>query len=214
MKIGIVAGGPREEIPSLLSYQEEIDYWIGADSGAVVLLEQGVPIDLALGDFDSVSAKEYEEIKRSSHSILEYPSEKDETDLELALNEGLKLNPKKIYLFGVTAGRIDHELINMQQLYLLRLKQVEAVIIDAHHEISLYKPGEHIVKANNEYPYVSFIPFSPTVENLSLQGFYYKLTKATVQWGSTLCISNQIIEDSASFSFTDGIILLIKSRDK
>ena len=90
MKIGIVAGGPREEIPQLHSYKNEIDYWIGADSGAIVLLEQGIPIHLALGDFDSVSELEYEQIKQHTVNIKEYPSEKDETDLELALNEGLK----------------------------------------------------------------------------------------------------------------------------
>lgn len=214
MKIGIVAGGPRAEIPQLHSYKNEIDYWIGADSGAIVLLEQGIPIHLALGDFDSVSELEYEQIKQHTVNIEEYPSEKDETDLELALNEGLKLDPEKIYLFGVTAGRIDHELINMQQLYRLLSHDIDAVIVDCHHEISLYKPGKYIVKKSENYPYVSFIPFTPVVENVSLEGFYYKLTNTNVQWGSTLCMSNKITEETSSFTFTEGILLMIKSRDK
>lgn len=40
-----------------------------------------------------------------------YPSEKDQTDLEIALEQAYELAPKTIYIFGVTGGRLDHELI-------------------------------------------------------------------------------------------------------
>lgn len=214
MKIAIVAGGPKEELPLLTSYQSNVDYWIGADDGALALLEQEIPIDLALGDFDSVSSFDFERIKRISSQCKVYPDEKDETDLELALNEALQLEPEIVYLFGVTAGRIDHELVNIQQLYRLLMKQVDAFIIDKHHEISMYKPGSYAVERSERYPYISFIPFSSMVKELTLEGFYYHLNRTNIAWGSTLCMSNQVLKRSATFSFTDGILLMIKSKDK
>ena len=214
MKIAIVAGGPKEELPLLASYQSSMDYWIGADDGALALMEQNISTDLALGDCDSVSRLEFEKIQEVSVQCHVYPDEKDETDLELAINEALKLKPNMIYLFGVTAGRLDHELVNIQQLYRLSLEKIEAVIVDKHHEISMYEPGNYIVKRSDRFPYVSFIPFSPLVKNLRLEGFYYNLDRTNIAWGSTLCMSNKIIEDTSTFSFTDGILLLIKSRDK
>lgn len=214
MKIAIVAGGPKEELPLLDAYQSNIDFWIGADDGALALLEQNIPIDLAIGDFDSVSNSDLERIKRLSNHCKVYPIEKDETDLELALDEALNLDPEMLYLFGVTAGRLDHELVNIQQLYRLLMKQVEAFIIDKHHEISMYKPGSYEVEQSDCFPYISFIPFSPIVKELTLKGFYYPLNRSDITWGSTLCMSNQILQDPSTFSFTDGILLMIKSKDK
>ncbi|WP_208589200.1 thiamine diphosphokinase [Gracilibacillus suaedae] len=212
MNIGIVAGGPEKALASLLSYRDDIDIWIGADLGASYLLRNQLPIDIAIGDFDSLDNEEKQVIKKQANNFREFPPEKNETDLELAVAAALSYQPASIFLFGVTAGRLDHELANIQLLYRLLEKNVSAKIIDHKNILSIYKPGYYSVQANSS-ELISFIPLTPTVEGLTLDGFYYPLDNYTVTWGSTRCISNQLINEQGTFLFNDGILIMIKSTE-
>ncbi|QGH36989.1 thiamine diphosphokinase [Gracilibacillus salitolerans] len=212
MNIGIVAGGPENALASLISYRKDIDIWIGADLGAFYLLKNQLPIHIAIGDFDSIDKDKKELIQQEADIFREFPMEKNETDLELAVEAALSYHPASIFLFGVTAGRLDHELANIQLLYRLLEKNVRAKIIDHKNILSIYKPGQHKVTAKNT-ELISFIPLTPSVEGLTLQGFYYPLENYTVTWGSTRCISNQLINEQGTFLFNDGILIMIKSTE-
>lgn len=120
--IGIVGNGPTSNLPDFAKYKNEVDVWIGADGGALTLLHENIEITYAIGDFDSVNEEEKKLLRKTSISFIEYPSEKDESDIELALLKAYELNAKKIYLFGVTGGRLDHELVNIQLLYSITKK--------------------------------------------------------------------------------------------
>lgn len=213
MKIGIVAGGPKQALADLKLYLDEIDIWIGADTGAYYLLEAHLPIDCAVGDFDSVDASTRSRIEKNATIFKQYPKEKNETDLELAVEAAISYKPVSIILFGVTAGRLDHELANIQLLYYLLNQGFQATIVDRKNKLTMYSPGEYIVKAKND-ELISFIPFSSEVNGLTLKDFYYPLENKTVQWGSTRCISNQLMKQEGTFSFTQGILIMIKTTEK
>ncbi len=213
LTIGIVANGPEEALPDLKEYIGVVDYWIGADRGAFHLLEHHVTLDYAIGDFDSVTMEEMESIKMKAKQMEILPAEKDMTDLESALKKAFERKPDKIYMFGVTSGRKDHELINIQLLYRIIKAGIHGKIIDKQNEIELLQPGTYTIEKEEEYPYISFIPFSETVHGLSLQGFYYPLENADLSWGSTLCISNELSAKRGTFSYRQGILMVIKSRD-
>ncbi|SFJ94372.1 thiamine pyrophosphokinase [Halobacillus dabanensis] len=212
-RVVVVGGGPKSYIPDLKEFSCEDCYWIGADQGAEVLVEQGIAPDLAIGDFDSVSETSLKKIEQISQQMIIYPDEKDETDLELAINKALQRSPEHILLFGVTGGRIDHSQANIQLLYPLMKKQVKATIIDQQNRVELVTAGEHKIEAVEQYPYISFLPVTLDVKELTLVGFYYPLEKAYLPFGSTLCISNRLIEDTGTFSFKSGILLVIRSTD-
>ncbi|PWL56319.1 MAG: thiamine diphosphokinase, partial [Clostridiales bacterium] len=55
------------------------DLVIAADGGLTYLEREGIAPDLVLGDFDSLEGD------RPSGNVLAYPSEKDETDMFLAV---------------------------------------------------------------------------------------------------------------------------------
>ncbi|MCD5322638.1 MULTISPECIES: thiamine diphosphokinase [Pontibacillus] len=211
--IAIVGGGPGEHIPALHRYKEEELTWIGADRGAITLVNEGISPDYAVGDFDSVSKEELEEIKHSSKEFTKHPAEKDETDLEIAVRKALSLEAEVIYFFGVTGGRLDHALTNLQILAPLENQGIKGVVIDKGNWVECKSPGRHEVFNDPDYPNISFIPFTPEVRGLTLGGFYYPLENAYVPWGSTLCVSNKLISEKGTFSFEHGILLLIKSRD-
>lgn len=116
-------------------------------------------------------------------------------------------------MFGVTGGRLDHAFINIQLLYTIVMKDIKGVVIDQWNQLTLTTPGTYSVEKNNRFPHISFVPYTRYVKGLSLGGFYYSLEKKDISWGSTRCISNKLLSDFGTFSYEEGILLLIKSCD-
>ncbi|RCW70758.1 thiamine diphosphokinase [Saliterribacillus persicus] len=213
VSVGIVAGGPKDSLPELSKYKKEIDVWIGADQGAKYIVDSNLTLEKAIGDFDSLDEESQITVRKLAVSYEQHPREKDATDFELALLAAIDLKPTKIFLFGVTGGRMDHTLINVQQLYRLRTLEIEASIIDYNNHVTLYFPGKYEIQMDENLPYISFIPFSSPIHGLTLDHFYYPLQNKSVHWSNSLCISNQLIGKKGTFSFDEGILLVIKSRD-
>src|SRR5699024_12649658 len=105
-----------------------------------------------------------------------HPHEKDKTDLEIALQKALSLEPDTIYLFGVTGGRLDHALINLQLLHKMIHNNIRGMIIDKWNEVEMAGPGTYNVKKSDLYPYVTFNAYTENKENLKLHDIKYTLT--------------------------------------
>ncbi|MBH0165921.1 thiamine diphosphokinase [Fictibacillus sp. 7GRE50] len=214
MKISIVAGGPEHLIPDLKAYDLSSDHiWIGVDRGTLFLLRNDIFPQYAFGDFDSVSDDERRSIMNSSIKVNQYRSEKDSTDMEIALEWALKQNPEQILIFGATGGRLDHELMNIQLLFKSRSNHADVRIKDTRNEISLHLPGCYEIEQDHRYSYISFLAQSEEVTGITLEGFKYPLNQAKLQAGSSLCVSNELVNKSGTYSFDSGIILMVKSRD-
>jgi thiamine pyrophosphokinase len=213
LSVGIMGSAP-DSVQDFSMYKKEVDIWIGADRGALTLIDKRMQLDYAVGDFDSINHTEKKKIQDHAAYMEEYPSEKAETDLEIALMKAMELEADQVYLFGVTGGRLDHELSNIQLLYSIVSKGIRGMIVNENNYLELIFPGTYQITQENHYPYVSFIPFSQHVAGLTLKGFYYPLSDQDIYWGSTLCISNKLIKKNGTFSFSEGILLLIKSRDE
>ncbi|NCU16237.1 thiamine diphosphokinase [Pallidibacillus pasinlerensis] len=217
MIVHIVAGGPKDLLPDLTTYksQENIK-WIAVDRGAIYLQEQGITPNEAIGDFDSMSQEEFARLKISGLTIEQFKAEKDETDMELAINLAYRLNPESIRIFGATGGRLDHLMANISLLYkaLEWGRDIPITIIDKQNIAFMKKPGSYTLEQLPQMKYISFIPISKEVEGLTLKGFKYPLENRHIFFGSTLCISNELILNHGTYSFSSGILLVIRSRDK
>jgi thiamine pyrophosphokinase len=215
MKINLVAGGPRYMIPDFHHYEEENVVWIGIDRGVFYLLEAGLNPAAAFGDFDSVSEGEMENIEKTVADLKKFKPEKDETDMELALNWALDQHPESITIFGATGGRLDHLMANIQLL--VRPLDLDAFvhiqIIDTQNILYVKKPGCYTINPNDDFRYISFLPITPSVSGLSLENFKYPLIDCHIPLGSTLCISNELIRGHGTFSFSEGILLVVRSKD-
>lgn len=213
MKISILAGGPTQYLPPLNNDPADGHKWVGVDRGVFTLLEKGIEPHVAFGDFDSVSPVEWDAISSRVEEVNRFRPEKDETDLELALNWAAEQGPEEITIYGATGGRLDHFMGNVQLLLKDEIQGITVRLVDSLNEMFIIRPGEHVVEASPRYTYISFIPISPAVKGLTLSGFKYPLTNRNIFWGSTLCISNELIQSHGTFSFSDGIIMVIRSRD-
>ncbi|HYK73696.1 MAG TPA: thiamine diphosphokinase [Pseudoneobacillus sp.] len=213
MIINILAGGPVEQIPNLHKYHHQDGIWVGVDRGVFILLSKGIKPSYAFGDFDSVSDQEFKLVEKESEHLHKFIPEKDETDMELALNWALAQNPDEIKIFGATGGRLDHFFGNVQLLSKGIEKDVHISIIDKKNIMYLKSPGTYTLPKLSDKKYISFLPFSQSVEKITLEGFKYSLNDRNISIGSTLCISNELIADYGTYSFLSGILIVIRSQD-
>ncbi len=205
--IAIVAGGSCD-----LSLYKDIladAFVIGADRGALYLAESGYKIDIAVGDFDSVSESEMEKICKSTGDLDRLVPEKDETDLEHALKRALRL-AGVIHIFGATGTRLDQTFSAINLLKLCHDNHREAYIYDRNNRIRLVEG--HAVIRKGRYRYVSLIPYGDILVNVSLRGFKYSGEHITLERRSSLGISNEITGDEAEIECR-GYLYVFESED-
>ncbi|MCM3767967.1 thiamine diphosphokinase [Neobacillus niacini] len=215
MVINILAGGPEELLPDLTEYNTENEVWVGVDRGVFHLLSRNIQPMMAFGDFDSVSERELAFIESKITNLKRFKPEKDETDTELALNWAVAQKPEEIRLFGATGGRLDHLLANVQLLTkpLSQGISTKISLIDRKNIAYLAGPGTYTVEKMLEKKYISFVPLTLNVSDLTLRGFKFPLENRHISIGSTLCISNELISEYGTFSFSEGILIVIRSHD-
>ncbi|GIN70514.1 thiamine pyrophosphokinase [Bacillus sp. J14TS2] len=212
--INIVAGGPPQLIPDLTLYNDEHTVWVGVDRGVYYLLKHKLNPTIAIGDFDSVSAEEWKTIQQSVNELDIHQPEKDETDMELALIWATSQTPASIKIFGATGGRLDHFLANAFMLVKYQQPHSKPIeIIDLQNELTVFYPGQYQINSNKNKKYISFIPLTKEVDSLFLTGFKYPLVNQNIHFASSLCISNELIQKTGTFSFEKGILMMIRSND-
>lgn len=210
--IVIVGNGPVQELPDF-SVWPDADF-IGVDAGTLVLLGQGIIPKAAVGDFDSVTKGQLEEIASSLPDFQKAEAEKDETDTELALQKAMELSPQQVVITGVTGGRLDHYMSALHALYAAHLKYPETAfaIVNKQNRIRFLAPGVHPLKRNDRYRFVSFYPFGEEVRGFTLEGFKYPVLDETIPFGSTRFVSNELA-DEGKISISSGSCIMIESID-
>lgn len=184
--------------------------WAGVDHGVYLLLKEGITPLFTYGDFDSISESERRYINERL-DIDPVESEKDDTDLEIALLDLAEKGYTSIHVYGATGGRLDHLFGNIQLLLNPELAGVKIKIIDPQNVLELLGEGEHEPLKYPAMKYVSFIPvFNHTA--LTLKNFKYPLDQTWLEIGSTLTISNEFTHEKAHVE-TSQPILMIQSND-
>lgn len=178
-----------------------------ADGGAKKALQLNYVPKEVWGDFDSLDQTYIDLLKNKNVIIKKFNKDKDFTDGELLISYVKTLNYDEIYVIGGFGGRIDHTLTNINLIF----KYSNIVFIDKHEKLFLV-PSNFILK-NNLNRRISFIPFSDTIENLTLEGFLYPLKNHTLKRGDSTCLSNIITTERASISFSSGKLLGVLSLD-
>jgi len=182
----------------------EGDYVIGVDRAAYWLLRNGVTPDAAIGDFDSTTKKEMSSIRKSIRIVKEYPSEKNWTDMELAMKYADTLETSEVYIFGATGTRLDHTLAT---LHLLDTH----IVIDKTNRIRVVGRGKTVIEKAS-YRYISILPYTKII-SFSLSGFRYDVPKTKLVRNSSRGISNEILGKEATIDITAGKAWVIESND-
>ena len=216
LKAVIVCASPEAWIDEQrLKNQETI--FIGVDRGALTLIKYKILPNLAIGDFDSVTAEEFQCISKNSLKTMRLHPEKDETDTELAISHALSLSASKIDIYGGLGGRLDHSIANIRLLLRYSKKGISINLINETNHMVILKPGNYTFEAF-KHSYLSFFAIEETVTDLTLSGVKYPLTKYTLTkytltQDDIRCVSNEVVLENYHVAFSKGYLLMIRSQD-
>lgn len=214
MKTLIVTGGNVEEkFLNEIYSNYKFDNIIASDKGLEILDKQGITPNYIIGDFDSIDRKILDKYTNNKNiEIRKLNPEKDYTDTHEALKLGVEIKSIKIIILGGIGTRIDHVLANIHILKEALENGIECKIVDSRNEIQLINK-KTILKFNKNYKYISLIPLTTKAEGITLKGFKYPLSNATLEIGHSIGVSNEQFKDNAIIDLKAGILILIKSKD-
>ncbi|MGB3368438.1 MAG: thiamine diphosphokinase [Acidaminobacteraceae bacterium] len=185
---------------------------IAADGGSNHLDALGVTPNYIVGDLDSSNSLDELKSKFRGCEFELYNSEKDYTDMELAINLAVSLSSPLVYLIGCLGNRLDHTLGNLFLLKTIKFKGLRGVILNETNHVE-YISNEIAEIDFDGYKYFSFIPVEGDIKSVTLKGMKYPLDDMFVEFGSTLGISNELVGKKASIELRDSSAIIIKSND-
>ncbi len=202
----IIGAAPCKTLEFLDSDLLKNAYIIAADGGYKTAMKFGLSVDAFVGDLDS------NDISPNCADVLVLPREKDFGDVHTAVIKALDKGCDDFYLVGCSGGRADHYIANIYLLEMMHKKGVSAVLIDEHNEIRYIKNESIVIKTPKKY--VSLLPLSEKIEDITFDGLKYPLSNATLYRDTPIGISNELIADEAIVSIGNGEALLIFSEDE
>ena len=193
----------------------QADYIIAVDGGLEFLYHSQIEPTHIVGDFDSVDASVIAYYKKqTSIPIREFHPVKDASDTEIAVRYAIELGVEELWLLGATGTRLDHVMANIQVLKIALDANVKAYILDVCNRISLVEREAILVKGEAYGDYFSIFPFDGVVEGVSIRGAKYPLENYRLCPYDSRCVSNEMQEERVEITFSDGILLLMETRDK
>ena len=202
----ILGNGRWEGDPARLAAQA--DCIIAVDGGFAKASKHGIRPDLVIGDLDSLSRTGREELERGRIEVIAHPAEKDQTDLELALNWAIARRPSRIILFGVLGARLDQTLVNLFLLEKPLRAGIAAEIVTGRERVQLIRDRLELEAELGDL--VSLLPLTEVVHGVRTWGLRYPLEGEDLHRASSRGISNEVVALPAGVELQKGFLLVIQ----
>ena len=177
------------------------DTVIAADGGWRICREEGIVPDLLLGDFDSLhTVPDFGHIRR-------VPVEKDDTDMMLAIKEGLARGETDFRLYGGVGGRTDHTIANLQGLLYLAEQGAQGWLYGDRERFTAICGGELCLPAR-ERGIVSVFCRGADAQGVTIEGGQYTVHDAVLTASFPLGVSNHFVGNPVRVSVTQGSLLI------
>lgn len=182
------------------------DLVLAADGGARHAPILNVMMDAVVGDMDSLPGPERQNI--SGVGLVSYPAEKDESDLELALNFARKKGADEIVMVGAMGGRMDTTIAN---ILLAAHANLGSGRVEVWHGEQtgwvIRPPGEDIGGRPGDT--VSLIPLAGDAIGITTKGMKYPLRNEDLHLGSSRGMSNVVEGLSPQVTLFEGLLLAV-----
>ena len=206
-RIIIFANGDLPDLEKARALLREHDFIIAADGGTRHALALGLTPNVIVGDLDSLPSN-FEPSTFNGEIVL-YPKDKNETDLELAIQHALTLNPEQVIILAALGGRLDQTLGNIaliihHSLFIISLD-------DGIEEVFFCRDTCEINGTTNDL--VSLIPWQGEVIGIVTTGLKWPLQNETLYPNKTRGISNEMTGDTAAVQIKSGLLLIVHRRN-
>lgn len=208
-RVLVFSGGAALVPPTSLHLPAGFDaaFVVAADAGAAAALALGLAIDVLVGDLDSIDDTVLGALDTTT-TVERHATDKDATDLDLALTAAIERGAREICVVDAAAGRLDHFLATLLLLASPRWHGVEMrAVVDGAHVVVVPPGGRRVVPAPIGRT-VSLIAVDAAT-GVSTDGMQYALTEAALPVGVTLGVSNVVTAPGASVAVTTGTVLVV-----
>lgn len=206
----IVANGIIEDEDGAKALAAGAPLLICADGGAHHVLRWGLLPHAVIGDMDSLDEGTLRRLEDAGVTLLRYPSRKDETDLELALDYAVRQGADEILILGALGGRWDHTVANILLLTWPRLEKCDVQILAGRERLFLVR--RHATLRGAAGNIVSLLPLSPVVEGIVTTGLEYPLRGEPLYMGPSRGVSNVMLGPEASVTIESGWLLVVHQQ--
>jgi thiamine pyrophosphokinase len=206
----IFANGELSNKEKARALLDDDDFIIAADGGTRHIFALGRMPNVVIGDLDSVTKEEIEKIKQSNIDIILFPRDKNETDLELAIQHALTLKPEQIIIIGALGGRLDQTIGNIALTSNVQPSTFNIRLDDGVEEISFCHNESNIYGTIGDT--VSLIPWQGEVTGVLTTGLKWPLQSETLYPQKTRGISNEMTNETATVQIKSGLLLIIHRR--
>lgn len=204
----ITAGGRRPDLTWLQKAAAGYNVYC-ADAGGTCCFEAGIVPQRLYGDGDSAGAEVYKKLAAQGTKIFKYSPAKDDTDLQLVLQQCTGCN---LIVSGIWGGRFDHLYSNVFSLLGYKVKHGCQVIMADEQEVMLLLQASESVHVSidnlQNVKAVSLLPLSNEVQ-VNIAGVRWPLQEAQLQLLYPYAISNEPLGDFTCDCLTGAVGLYL-----
>lgn len=204
-------GAPETLDTAWPGWSDGIDLVVAADGGARHAAPLGRRIDLWVGDGDSVDPAELDRLEAAGVPLQRAPTDKDETDTELAILAAVAAGARRLTILGALGGaRLDHALANVWLLAHPAVAGRDVRLVGAAARVRLVGPGLADL-GGRVGDLVSLLPFGGRATGLTTEGLRYPLHDGTLESGPSRGVSNVREQAAASVTVGSGRLLIVET---
>jgi len=208
----IFANGELPAPETVRKLLDAVDLLIAADGGSRHAFALGLKPQIIIGDLDSLAENEQQMAEEQGASILEYPRDKNETDLELALQYAIQQECTSIRIIAALGGRLDQTLGNLALLTNPALLSLDIRLDDGLEEAWFIRDQATIQGTAGDT--VSLLPWGDPAAGVTTTGLKWALEDEKLHPHKTRGISNEMLGEVATVILKSGLLLCIHRRSK
>jgi thiamine pyrophosphokinase len=193
-------------------WDEGVSLVVGADGGALRIDRLDRRPDIVVGDGDSLDPSALEKLRREGIEVRLFPTDKDESDTEIAVTTAISMGATRITVLGAFGGRrFDHALANVALLALPAVEGRPMILLDQRTRVRLLTGPAQLDLGGPIGDLVSLLPFGADVDGVVTRGLRYPLRDETLRAGPARGLSNVREEAAASVAIRSGRLLVVES---
>jgi thiamine pyrophosphokinase len=187
---------------------------VAVDSGAEPVQQAGVVPGLLLGDFDSISPGTLDGYRAAGVELVTHNVYKDETDIELALEELWRRGFTHAIATNVLGGRIDHELASLGSLAAMAERGMSVAVIEDREACVFLsaRGGRFTLRLDSPLEtapaFISLIPWGGEA-TVSISGVEWELDHRLLVPGSSRGVSNVARSNPVEVEVHTGLVIVV-----
>ncbi|MEW6239648.1 MAG: thiamine diphosphokinase [Chloroflexota bacterium] len=209
-RVLIFANGHLPDLAAARTLIRADDILLAADGGTRRALALGLIPSVVIGDLDSISQEERQKVEEAGVRLIQHPRDKNETDLELALQFAIEQNHREIVIVAALGDRLDQTLANIALLTDLRLSTFDLKLDDGVEEAFFCRDRAEVRGRGGDL--VSLIPWGGAATGVRTAGLKWPLSGETLFPEKTRGISNEMLGATAHIEIVSGLLLIIHRR--